>query len=379
MQPQPVEEQTAQGGPGGPGGLLLPQARAPQAQAPQPQQQAPQAQAQPQQQAPLTQLQSWQGPTPADAEMPDNLRGRVSPQSYRDYLLQQANIQRKYAQQENKDAAVVGEKFDTGPALAKAAQWEAQAKQITEALAPTELQKNVITGAATRDRLDKLAQENGEKQFQGIQAQATQYKKDQKDYLGLSKNILNDPKMYTGIGADRVLDWNRIKATFGDTKGAALQELLQKVTATSALAQVNLQRDQMQEAAGPGGGRIFSQQVELVNKSIPQLGGTLQGNRALVEIQSRMGERLVDIHNLAIDYRRTHGYLDDGFQKQVSDYLDGHPLLNKLEMANPALLGVPTSPYSDPGQMSAWAQQMGLPPKAAVRTPGGKIVHVQPR
>src|ERR1700722_14187567 len=95
--------------------------------------------------------------------------------------------------------------------------------------------------------------------------------------------------MYSGTGANLVLDFNRVRAALGDQKAAVLQEALSKVTAASVLGQINTQKDQMMEAGGTAG-RIFAQQVGLVEKAAPALSNTVYGNRFLVNVASRMGE-----------------------------------------------------------------------------------------
>jgi hypothetical protein len=217
----------------------------------------------------------------------------------------------------------------------------------------------------------KLAAQRSDKTYTGIQAQAAQYERDTKPYLDLSRSILNNPNMYTGIAGNRVLDWNRVKAALGDTQAAMLQEGLQKVTATSVLGQINQQRDQLMEAGGTSG-RIFSQQVDLVEKAAPQLASTLAGNRFLVEVSGRMGELNTTIRDMAADYKTKHGILDAGFDKEVSQYMKSHPIFTQQELARPELLGSPTAPagLKDTQSRKAWGQGMGLSPGDPFRVNG---------
>ena len=214
-----------------------------------------------------------------------------------------------------------------------------------------------------------------EKVYSGIKGSADQYEKDTKPYLELSRSLLNNPDLYTGIGANRVLDWNRVKAMFGDTRAAEMQEALGKVTASTVLGTINMQKDQMAEA-GQNSGRIFAQQVDLVQKAAPQLGTTLAGNRFLVEVQTRMGEQAKTVAAMARDYIRTNKYLDTGFDEKVSAYLEKHPLFNKQELAHVELLGAPSIPPGLRGaELQAWLERMNLDPNEAVRRSDGTYAH----
>jgi hypothetical protein len=252
---------------------------------------------------------------------------------------------------------------------ARAKQMQEEAQKISE---PTILQKDYNSGVTAKTEIQKADIERGTKALGGIQAQASQYERDQKQYLDLSRSILNDPKMYTGIGADAVLNFDRIKAVYGDTKAAMLKEALSKVTATSVLSQINTQKDQMQEA-GTNAGRIFAQQVALVEKAAPALSNTLAGNRFLVEVARRSGELASEVASQARTYKQAHGYLDTGFDTKISTYLQKNPVFSQNELSHAELLGSPTIPPGlKGGEILNWARDMGLKPGDPMRTSDGK-------
>src|ERR1700683_5084711 len=117
-----------------------------------------------------------------------------------------------------------------------------------------------------------------------------------------------------------------------------------------------------------------------MQKASPQLGTTLAGNRALVELERRTGEQALAVRNLALDYlgptdangvTTKHKFLDAGFDKAVSTYLQKNPLFTKEEMAEPALLGAPSAPpVRDKAQAVAWINGMGLNPGDPYRVNG---------
>jgi hypothetical protein len=220
--------------------------------------------------------------------------------------------------------------------------------------------------------------DQSQKTYNGLQGASSQFERDQKPYLTVARSLLSSPELYTGAGGAVSLNFNRIKAEVGagDPKAAMLQEALQKVTASSVLAQMNMQRDQMAEA-GSQSGRIFSSQVDQIEKAAPQMATTLGGNRFLVEVQSRMGELSTQVAGMARNWLRTHDYLGPEFDQQVSNYLKRNPLFSKQELSHPDLLGAPTLPPeqgSTPQAAHAWGAALGLKPGDPVRTTDGRII-----
>jgi hypothetical protein len=205
----------------------------------------------------------------------------------------------------------------------------------------------------------------------GIEAASRQFEGGDRDALQLARSALNDPAMWTGAGAERSLDLNRIRAIWGDTKAAQLQEMLQKVTAQSVLSDINSQRDQMMEAGGTST-RLFSQQADLVKQTSAQLGSSLAGNRALVEIKLRNGELASKIAQMERDYLKSHAYLDSDFDQKLSEM---KPLYSPNELAHPALLGVPTAPATlqSSADYTNWGQSLGLKPGDPFRTAKGTL------
>jgi len=271
---------------------------------------------------------------------------------------------------------------------------EDRAKQIFDymgtAMQPTPEQKNIASGAASTGPAIAANVKNSETQMAGIRGSASEYEGENglQPKVQLAQAILNDPRVYTGTGGDISQMLNRAAAVYGPTAPAQLQEMLSKVTAGSILAQINGLKTSMMEAGGAGSsaGRIFQTQVELMQKASPQLGTTLAGNRALVELERRIGEQSIAVRNLALDYLgppdangvpTKHKFLDAGFDKTLSTYLQGHALFTKDEMADPSLLGAPTAPpVRNKAQAQAWIGGMGLKPGDPYRLPGGKLTMV---
>jgi hypothetical protein len=233
-------------------------------------------------------------------------------------------------------------------------------------LEPGQIKQNEAQGEANVKRSEAL--------YTGIQQQSAQFQRDMNPYLQLSKSILNTPGMYSGAAGHFSLDINRVKAALGDTNAAMMQEALGKVTAQSVLSQINNQRAQMQEG-GNQSSRIFSQQVELVEKAAPAMVTTLAGNRFLVNVAERMGNLSNTVAEMARDYKMQHGILDAGFDKQLADYMKTNPVFTKQELEHPHVLGAPNVPSSiqSPGQLKTWAESMGVHSGDPIRLEDGSV------
>lgn len=239
---------------------------------------------------------------------------------------------------------------------------------------PTDLQKNVSSGAERDKALQDAMVKRSEAQYNGINASAQGYERDMRPMIQLSRSILNDPKIYTGTGGDVSLMINRAKAIYGDKEAAQLQEVLQKVTAIGVLNQINQQRFQLMEAGGQSA-RIFAATVDQIEKSVVQLGTTTSGNRALVEISDRMGHLNSIVAQRARDYMARHGgLLDQGFDQELSQFLQKAPVFTPQELAKPSRLGVPEIPQhltGTRGQVDKWAIEWALKPGDEIRKPDG--------
>jgi len=164
----------------------------------------------------------------------------------------------------------------------------------------------------------------------------------------------------------------------GDTKAAMLQEALSKVTAQNVLAQINLQRDQI-GATGSQAVRIFAQQIEQVQKSVPGLSTTLNGNRFLVSVADRMGQFNSQIAQMARDWKadpKHRGILGPGWDQRLADWVKSHPIFTDVERSHPEVLGAPTVPPAirSPMQVQNWGRAMGLKSGDPFRTESGKVL-----
>jgi hypothetical protein len=274
----------------------------------------------------------------------------------------------------------IADQFEKQAASMQATRLKMQ-EEYQGVLAPTSGQKDVATNVAGQQETQKSNAQQGAKLFAGISGAAQEARRNG-EYLTLAKSILSNPDMYSGFGADRVLDANKLKLwAGGDPKRAMLMEGLQKINASSVLSQLNQQRDEIVQETGGTSGRIFAQQVDQINKASPSLEGTMAGNRFLVEVQNRNAQLAKEIERQALDYRASHrDALDRGFYVQMGKYLDTHPLFNEQELTHPELLGAVDIPpgFKSKEQVGAWMRAMQLRPGEAMRTPDGKYKMAPP-
>jgi hypothetical protein len=341
------------------------------------------AQAQPQRQPAQAQTPQAQPPPPDRPLVPEGAPGF--------FTLENAKAYEDRAAQVEWAATRIGADKDFAEASKRlgdrAQQLSGVAKQIREQIGKREeltptMKEGLAAGLSNpmeyegRKTAQDLQIKAGDAAYKGIQAASSQYGRDLKPYLDLSRSILSDPRMYSGIGGEASLNWNRVKAVMGDRTGAMLQEGLQKVTAQTVLGLINTQRDQLMEAGG-NSGRIFSSQVDLVQKAAPTLSTTLGGNRFLVEVASRIGELQNKVADMARNYKTTHPLgLDAGFDQRVADYLKGNPIFSNQERSDPAILGAPTVPSTIAGNRASiqqWGNALGLQQGNAIRFPDGQV------
>jgi hypothetical protein len=261
---------------------------------------------------------------------------------------------------------------------------------LSEQAKATPEEKTFLSGVQGLSEKQKSDVARADAGYTGIRGKSIQYQEEVSPFLKLTQGIVNDPKFTSGVGADTRLLVNRVRQAMGDQNAAVLQEGLQKMTASSVLSQMVNLKSQMEAISGGTGsnsGRIFGQYVELAQRASPQLETTPAGIRFLTQVQQRMGELSVRVHQMADEYRTQrlpNGQLahplglDEGFDRILSSYLRDPRTapFSKDELSHPQLLGVPTVPPSldrkgNIPQITIWARSMGVGPNDPIRFQDG--------
>jgi hypothetical protein len=322
---------------------------------------APTPQAQPPQQiaqnAPAPAPAAPGGVSAASALVPAQWRN--DPKGYADWLGNRANQLRAQA-----DKVESGAKIQAGPikiepkaeGLRKAADdADATRTRVLDAIkqeaSPTDTEKLMrAQGVGTPAQLE-AAKTQATKQTESDVAQYGELHKglagaglaaaNGYDYNRQAKALLSDPSFYSGSMEGANLAIKRFLSGVGIDPGAALpQEAFRKVMAANIQQQITSLKAET-EAMGEKGGRIFAPQIELMERAAQNPDNSIAANRYLTEVATRSADRTLKIADMADDYKKAHGALDAGFEKDIRNWIVKNPLFTPQELANPKSIGAP--------------------------------------
>jgi len=156
--------------------------------------------------------------------------------------------------------------------------------------------------------------------------------------LKLAQQAVKDPKYYSGIGANAVLNWKQLKAAIGDDpNAAAAMEVFEKSMAGDVLSQL---RSKLQ-----GLGQVRLAEIDLLTRSTANKFNTPQANAAVLNIIERGYNQMGAISQITDAYSRG-ARLDGkgnwikgndlpsngGLTEIVQKYLSLHPTFNQQEI-----------------------------------------------
>lgn len=281
--------------------------------------------------------------------------------------------------------------FPNGANQAKVLQEQAQAfddraKQIFDFLGKggelTTEQKNAAASGSGNPLIyeqQKKVQETditaGDKKYEGLQHQADEANQ-LVQTLKLNQSLMDDPNFYSGVGEEYNLIWKRLKASMGLDPSAALPQEAFRKTVSSAIL------DQIRSLGGQGLGQVRVAEINVMKQAAQNQDNTPAANRLLSEIQMRLATRwTVPLAQLAQAYKQggqidingqtyniqRHGYLDAGWDKLKTDYINAHPLFAKEELVDPRRIAPPL--MRTPADLTRIGWRDGTP----FRTPDGRI------
>lgn len=167
--------------------------------------------------------------------------------------------------------------------------------------------------------------------------------------LELARQLIEDPKFYSGIAADPIIDLKRIKAALGiDPKSAAANETFGKIIAG------NVVKDLTVELQGVGQVRV--EEIRLLNRAAANQYNSVAANRAVLTLMLKAHEQAGMIGQISEAY--ADGYRWDkngepivdkdgnyvvhkgpgnlptkaGLSAAIGKYLDNHPIATKDEI-----------------------------------------------
>lgn len=159
-------------------------------------------------------------------------------------------------------------------------------------------------------------------------AQAAQGKIGTLDRLG---TLLNDPNVYTGAGADSVLQAKRLAKAVGiDVGEVGGAEAIKAIGNQFAL--------ELRNPAGGAGmpGAMSDKDREFLQASVPGLQQTPGGNAKIIDYMKRVASRAVEVDKLRQDYVRQNGRLNEGFYQVLRQNAESKPLFPEAGGAGPS-------------------------------------------
>jgi hypothetical protein len=334
-----------------------------------------------------------QPPHGAPQQPPSGAAGMVppgaDPRAYAQALKQAAEGERTRARRE----AIAG--IPSKAREDKAAAYDKTAddilKEIGEAGRPTGAQKEArdptVQGVKGIELAQKQELTRGDALQKGLQGAAREFETSLKPHLDAMRGILNDPNFVSGAGVGFQEALNKIRSSplFAglpgyDPNAALPNEAIRKVVAASILNQTTELKAEAAEMGGSAG-RLFQQQISLMEKAAQNPENTAPALRYLTELQQRMGDHARGIADLASKYEGKYGrgVLDNNFNEVLSKYNNAHPIFTPAEMRDMRLFAPPTAPaIHDKREALAWAEKAGIRPGDPIKTPGGRIVAFDP-
>lgn len=166
--------------------------------------------------------------------------------------------------------------------------------------------------------------------------------------LNMMESALKDPKVYTGEGAD---GWLRLRR-LGNALGFSGSEGIASSEQFGALARA----DVLQRIGGSLGAQISNSDRKFMEDTGPNASFSKLGNQQLVEVAKRLTQREIKVGEMARAYKKEHGQLDDGFDDQVAQYAEAHPIFEGMAGAGPTTPNPTNAPNAPKSGDKVWSR-----------------------
>jgi hypothetical protein len=295
----------------------------------------------------------------------------VNPRGYQNYV-RGLNI----AIQRTLDNAADAARFPNG--AARATQLQEKAKMYAgirdrvldaakAAAEPTpEIRNAIASGAASPEEFERNKEiakhqvEEATKRYSQIEKSGTQAE-ELEPQVRMARSLVNSPGFNSGIGRPFTDTIQQLGATlFGDPNMATPGQFFDKLRAGSIL-------NEIRSLGGSGAGPVRVAEMKFIDTLYAGRDMQPASIRAVVEVENRLTQRAKAIYQMAQDYQQKHKILDDGFNREVSNYKSKHALFSEAELAHPDLLAMPV--FSSAAQMRA----SQMPKGTKFRTPDGQV------
>lgn len=144
--------------------------------------------------------------------------------------------------------------------------------------------------------------------------------------IQMAKQAVQDPNFYSGIGADAVVDFKRLKAALGDNpNAAAANEVFEKFMAGDVLSQL---RSKLQ-----GLGQVRLAEIDLLSRATGNRYNTPAANMAVLNVIERSYNQMAALTKVANDYRaNTRVPTNTGLNEAINAYLKANPTFQPDEI-----------------------------------------------
>ncbi len=190
-----------------------------------------------------------------------------------------------------------------------------------EFMAKKQAQTNINTAGETaysKERGGQFAKDAGAFQQAGVAANNTLTQLDVMD------QAMSDPNFYSGFGADQLTTLKQAMVAMGGNPDMVSS------TETFAAAAKNAALSNMGGSLGSG---FSNADRDFVERQVPSLAYSPQGNKAIIGVNRKIQERKIQIAQMAMQYEAQNGQLDIGFYKQLSDWSQQNPLFPPVQAA----------------------------------------------
>lgn len=152
--------------------------------------------------------------------------------------------------------------------------------------------------------------------------------------LGVMSEAMRDPNFYSGAGGETVLALKRTAASLGiNPEGVSSMETFNSQSKAAALSSMG----------GSLGAGFSNADRDFIESQVPNLGNTPEGNAALIDVQTKIQSRKIEIAQLARDYEARNGQIDNGFMSQLNQWAQANPLFETSRNPNARQIGGTTS------------------------------------
>ncbi len=143
------------------------------------------------------------------------------------------------------------------------------------------------------------------------------------------RQMIEDPKLTQSIGSDFSLDYNRVKALFGDKaaeRAAALMQAFDKGVSGQIVSDLKTQLQ--------GTGQIRVAEIDLIKKASASRYNTREANRKILDLMIRANEQISGLNEATADYLAKHQdkATTAGLVKHKIEWLKEHPMMTPEEI-----------------------------------------------